>query len=108
VECFKSRFGEEFTLTLRPDLSASGDFAVTSSPQADAEQADIDRLADAIRQNPGQPKEKLIAASGVPQRQARVLIERFDGRLWRSEHGARKSILYFPIRESAEADDDVG
>ena len=96
MECFKSRFGEEFTLTLRPDLSASGDFAVTSSPQADAEQADIDRLADAIRQNPGQPKENIIIASGVPQRRARVLIERFNGQLWFSRQGAHNARLFFP------------
>ncbi len=96
VECFKSRFGEEFTLTLRPDLSASGDFAVTSSPQADAEQADVDRLADAIRQNPGQPREKIIIASGVPQRRARVLIERFNGQLWFSRQGAHNARLFFP------------
>lgn len=95
-ECFKNRFAEEFTLTLRPDLSASGDFAVTSSPQADAEQADIDRLADAIRRYPGQPKEKVVAASGMPQRRGRALLERFDGKLWRSEVGPRHSIRYFP------------
>ena len=106
VECFKSRFGEEFTftLTLRPDLSASGDFVVTSSPQADAEQANIDRLADTIRSHPGQPKERIIAASGVAQRRGRVLLERFDGDLWRTETGPRHAILYFPVEREPGAD----
>jgi AAA domain len=96
VECFKSRFAEEFTLTLRPDLSASGDFAVTSSPQADAEQADIDRLAEVISQNPGQPRDKIIRDSGVPQHRARTIIERFTGKLWFWQQGAHNAKLFFP------------
>ncbi len=97
VECFKSRFAEEFTLTLRPDLSASGDFAVSSSPQADAEQADIDRLADAIRRHPGQPKRFVIEASGVRRGRARALLERFDGQRWRSQPGANNATWFFPV-----------
>lgn len=30
--CFKNRLAQEFSLTLRPDLEASGDFVVTDSP----------------------------------------------------------------------------
>lgn len=106
-ECFKNRFAEEFTLTLRPDLAASGDFIVSGSADGNSEQDDVDRLAEVIRRNPGQPKEKVIAASRVPQRLARVLIERFDGQLWRSEQGARRSILYFPVSDASEPDDGV-
>jgi hypothetical protein len=96
-ECFKNRFGEEFTLTLRPDLGASGDFIVTGSPDANTDEADAARLAEVIRNNPGLPKEKLISISGVAQRRGRLLIERFNGELWRFERGPRHAILCFPI-----------
>ena len=104
VECFKSRFGEEFTLTLRPDLSASGDFVVTSSPQADAEQADIDRLADTIRRHPGQPKRFIVETSGLPRARARALLERLDGQFWRAQSGPSNATLFFP-KEPAVRDE---
>ena len=34
LECFKSRFAEEFSLTLRPELTGEGDFVVSDSPEA--------------------------------------------------------------------------
>jgi len=110
VECFKSRFAEEFSLTLRPELtgppgrrlvepggSVVGDFVVTNAPEIDAERSDVERLADAIRRHPGLPKERVVKASGVALGRARSLLERYDGQLWRSEPGPRRAILYFTI-----------
>ncbi len=96
LECFKSRFAEEFSLTLRPELTGVGDFVVTGSPEASSEQSDIEKLAEAIRRNPGQPKERVIETSAVRRARARALLERFDGEFWRSEPGPRHAILYFP------------
>lgn len=104
VECFKSRFAEEFSLTLRPELSGVGDFVVTDAPEIDAERSDVERLADAIRRSPGQPKERVIEAAGVPQRRARALLERFNGQLWQAQPGPRHAILYFPAEGDQEAD----
>ena len=65
LECFKSRFVEEFSMTLRPELAGEGDFVVTDAPEVATEQSDVEKLAEAIRRNPGQSKERLIQASGV-------------------------------------------
>ncbi len=96
LECFKSRFAEEFSLTLRPELSGVGDFVVTDSPEAATEQTDVEKLAEAIRSNPGQSKQSIIEASGVAQARARVLLDRFEGQFWRTERGLRKTKLLFP------------
>ena len=74
-----------------------GDFVVTDSPEASSEQSDVEKLAEAIRRNPGQPKERVIEASGLPQRRARALLERFDEQLWQAKSGPRHAILYFPV-----------
>ena len=78
-----------------------GEFVVTGSPEASCEQSDIEKLAEAIRRNPGQSKQSIIEASGVAQGRARTLLDRFDGRFWRTERGQRKTKLLFP------ADDPV-
>jgi hypothetical protein len=110
LECFKSRYAEEFSLTLRPELSGppgrrlvepggwggSGDFVVTGSPEAASERDDVERLAEAIRLNPGQSKECVIESARVPQRRGRALLARHNGRLWRSEHGRHNAIRFFP------------
>ena len=111
LECFKSRYAEEFSLTLRPELSgrpgrrllepggsvSMGDFVVTDSPEASSEQTDVEKIAEAIRSNPGQPKERVIQAAGVRHSRARALLESFDGQLWRSEPGPHNARLFFPI-----------
>ncbi|HEY6903144.1 MAG TPA: AAA family ATPase [Candidatus Acidoferrales bacterium] len=97
LECFKSRFAEEFALTLRPELGGSGDFVVTDSPGAFAEQTDIEKLAEAIRRTPGQPKERVIQATGMRHSRARALLEYFEGQLWRSEPGPHNARLFFPV-----------
>jgi hypothetical protein len=96
LECFKSRFAEEFSLTLQPELSGVGDFVVTDSPEASTEQSDIEKLAAAIRRNPGQPKERVIEASGVRRSRARALLERLDGQFWQSKRGLNNAMLYYP------------
>ncbi len=47
---------------------------VTGSPEASSEQSDIEKLAEAIRRNPGQPKERVIEASAVRRNRARALL----------------------------------
>jgi hypothetical protein len=102
LECFKSRYAEEFSLTLRPDLGRSGDFVVTDSPEADSKQSDVEKLAEAIRHTPGQSKERVIEASGVAQRRGRVLLERFDGQLWNSRAARHNAMLFFPAESQPE------
>ncbi len=75
LECFKSRYAEEFSLTLRPELGSSGDFVVTDSPEASTEQTDVEKLAEAIRRTPGQPKQSIVEASGVAHGRASALLD---------------------------------
>ncbi len=117
LECFKSRFAEEFSLTLRPELSGPpgrrlvepggsngvGDFVVTGSPEASTEQSDVEKLAAAIRRNPGQSKERVIEASGVRRSRGRALLEQFDRQLWQVKHGPGKSRRFFPVGVSPTA-----
>ena len=65
LKCFKSRFLEEFSITLRPDLSDTGDFTVTDAPDVTTERLCAEMLTQAIRTNPGQTQNDLINASGV-------------------------------------------
>jgi hypothetical protein len=103
LECFKSRFTEEFSLTVRPELGGTGDFVVTDSAEAATEQTDIEKLAEAIRRNPGQPKERVIQASGVRRGRGRTLLEEFEGQLWQVKHGPGKSRRFFPVGVSPMA-----
>jgi hypothetical protein len=97
LECFKSRFLEEFSITLRPDLTGAGDFVVTEAPEATAERDYAEKLAQTIRANPGQTQGDVVSESGVPKGRARAMLEQFDGQLWRSEKGAHNAKRFFPL-----------
>jgi hypothetical protein len=107
LECFKSRFGEEFSLTLRPDLGGSGSFAVVEAPNVAAERGDAEKLAEVIRSKPGQVQGDVIAASGVPKGRARALLRKFAGKLWRFESGAHNAKRLFPVEASATVEIEV-
>jgi hypothetical protein len=107
LECFKSRFLEEFSITLRPDLSGTGEFIVTEAPDAAAERGDVERIAHAIRTNPGQTQGELLAASGIAQGRTRALLERFSGVLWRSEPGAHNAKRFFSLEMPAAVEIEV-
>lgn len=97
LECFKSRFLEEFSITLRPDLGGVGDFVVTEAPEATAVRDDAEKLAQTIRAKPGLTQSDVLAASGVPKGRARAMLEQFDGVHWRLEKGAHNAKRFFPL-----------
>ena len=101
LECFKSRFVEEFSMTLRPDLSGAGDFTVTEAPEATADRNDAEKLAQAIRAKPGLTQGDVITASGVPKGRARAMLQKFDGQLWHTEPGAHNAKRFFPLETPA-------
>ncbi len=105
--CFKSRFIEEFSMTLRPDLTGAGDFAVTEAPETATARNDAERLAQAIRANPGQTQSQLLGASGIPTGRARAMLAQFDGELWRSERGPHNAKLFFPLEVPATVEIEV-
>jgi hypothetical protein len=107
LECFKSRFVEEFSLTLRPDLAGAGDFVVTEAPDATVAREDAEKLAQTIRTKPGQTQSEVVAASSVPKGRARALLERFDGQRWRSERSAHNAKRFFPLEIPATVEIEV-
>jgi hypothetical protein len=107
LECFKSRFTEEFSITLRPDLAGAGDFVVTEAPEATATQEDIEKLAHTILTKPGQTKGEVVAGTHVPKGRARAILEQFDGQRWRSETGAHNARRFFPLETPATVEIEV-
>jgi len=107
LECFKSRFVEEFSITLRPDLADAGDFIVTEGPNVTVERGHAEKLAEVIRAKPGQVQGDVIAASGVPKGRARALLGKFAGKLWRLEPGAHNAKRFFPIEAPARVEIEV-
>ena len=107
LECFKSRFLEEFSITLRPDLSGTGDFVVTEAPETATARDEAEKLAEAIRTKPGRTQGDVVAASSVPKGRARAMLEHFDGQLWRSEKGAHNAKRFFPLETPATVEIEV-
>ena len=107
LECFKTRFSQEFSMTLRPELSDSGDFAVTEAPQVTAGRAVAEKLAEMIRSKSGQTQSELLLASGLPKGKARAALEEFDGQLWRSERGAHNAKRFFPLENPTPVEIEV-
>jgi predicted ATP-dependent serine protease len=97
LECFKSRFVEEFSLTLRPDLAGTGDFVVTESPEFASRTVESERIAQYISANPGQNQSQILAALDIPHGKGRAMLAEFEGRLWRTEPGAHNAKLFSPV-----------
>ena len=105
--CFKSRFIEEFSITLRPDLTGAGEFAVTEAPETATARNEAEQLVQAIRTNPGWTQSQLLGASGIPTGRARAMLARFDGELWRSQRGPHNAKLFFPLEVPATVEIEV-
>jgi|SRR6516164_124039 hypothetical protein len=65
---------------------------------------DEERLAQVIRDKPGQTQADVVAASGIPKGRARSALQQGEGRLWRSDRGAHNAVRFFPmdVREIVE------
>lgn len=97
LQCFKSRYVEEFTLTLRPDLAGTGEFVITDGPTVAPQKSAVERLAEAIRENPGQSQDALISSCHIGYRIGAETLRVFDGKQWRSKRGERNSRRFFPL-----------
>jgi len=105
--CFKSRFVEEFSVSLRPDLAGVGEFVVTDAPAASAAHDAAERLAQAIRNRPGQTQRELLAVCGLPNGKARATLAQGDGQLWRSQTGPHNAKLFFPLETAGTVEIEV-
>ncbi len=103
LECFKNRFGKEFSLSVRPDLEESGEFIVVEAPAATQERQDVERLQEFISANSGKKQHEVVAGCGLPKGRARALLLRHEGREWRVEPGEHNAKPYYPLGRQAQA-----
>jgi predicted ATP-dependent serine protease len=97
LDCFKSRYFEELKITLRPDLSETGDFAAVESPDDTSLSAEISLLEEFIRANVGTMQGEIVSRAGLPKAKTRSLLTRFEGQRWRIERGLHNAKRYYPI-----------
>jgi len=102
LDCFKSRFSEEFSMTLRPQLHDRGDFAVTDRADAAPGPTIAEQLWAAIQSKPGQSQSALMATTGLPEHRMIATLDDLDGKLWRSARGPRGAKCYFPMDSPAQ------
>lgn len=98
--CFKNRLAPEFALTLRPAIETQQGFVVTDSPAASRHADEVARLRELIAAHPGQTQGELFEQCGLPEKRATELLRRHEGDAWESRRGKRKTLRYFPLRES--------
>ena len=101
LECFKSRYGEEISLTIRPELSDRGEFTVTDAPEVSEERLDVAKLRATIEAEPGIAQEELVKRSTIAKGRARQILHRGIGTSWRVEPGGRNAKQFFPLAPQA-------
>ena len=102
LTCFKNRFGQEFSLALRPDMDESGDFIVTEAPAIARAREEEARLVEIIRSEPGLTQSELVSRSGLPQKRTLSILRQNEGKLWRTDPGKHNARCYYPLPESVE------
>jgi len=101
VRVIKSRFTQEFSLSLRPDFDESGDFVVTEAPSVAREREEVDRLRQIIASEPGLAQQQITEKCGLAKGRARRLLLRYQGKWWRVEPGEHNSKHYYALEGQA-------
>jgi hypothetical protein len=96
LRTIKNRFAVETTVRVQPNFER-GAFPVVGAPQLDCD-TEVDQLAHLIRSSPGLTQNHVIKQCGFQRRRAIDLLHQHDGRQWRTQDGANRSLLYFPIQ----------
>jgi AAA domain-containing protein len=96
LQCFKSRFASEFSITLRPELESNGDFALADPPAVSREGSDVEALRRLISTEPGLSQREVVRRAGLPQSRGIELLRREEGRAWRTKRGSHGAIRYYP------------
>jgi hypothetical protein len=113
LDCFKSRFSEEFSMTVRPELRDRGDFVVTETkdsvvnPEIDPGPTVAEVLWEAIRARPGQTQSELLVGSGLSKGKVLPVLEDLDGKMWRSERIKNNARLFFPLNRLNQSEFDL-
>jgi hypothetical protein len=96
LQCFKSRFAAEFSVTLRPELETAGGFALADPPAASRETADVETLRRLIATRPGLSQREVLKQAGLPFHRALSLLRNGEGHGWHSQAGKRGVLQYYP------------
>lgn len=105
LQCFKSRFAAEFSVTLRPELETAGGFALADPPAVSREADDVEVLRRTIATQPGLSQREVVKRAGLALHRGLDLLGRGESRLWRVERGAKGIMRYYPISSSDQEAD---
>jgi AAA domain/DnaB-like helicase N terminal domain len=96
LRTIKNRFAAETTVEIHADFAA-GTFSLSDTPGPES-MAEVDRLADIIRDSPGLSQNEVVKRVGMKRERAIELLRRNEGCLWRTQQGANRSKCYYPIQ----------
>jgi hypothetical protein len=102
-QCFKNRFGEEPTITVKSLLEDGGGFEVTQDQALQREQEEEQMLWKIIEGQPGVNQSEIVEMGVLPVNKTRSTLKRGEGRLWQTELGPRGSLHYVPIRHDSSS-----
>jgi hypothetical protein len=94
IECFKTRFTDEFELSLLPELAEKQDFVVVDSTEAERERVDVDKLAALMEERPKINQSDILAEKLMPVKRCLALLQKYVGSRWTVEPGPRNSRQY--------------
>jgi DnaB helicase-like protein/AAA domain-containing protein len=97
IQCFKNRFGEEPTITVKPQPGNGEAFEVTQDQALRREHEAGQMLRKIIEGQPGVNQGEIVRMSGLPAHKARSILKRGEGTLWRADQGPRGRLDYHPL-----------
>jgi hypothetical protein len=97
IQCFKNRFGEEPTITVKPQLDNGKPFEVTQDQALRQKHEAEQTLLTIIKGQPGVIQGEIVKMGGLPFQKARLILKRGEGALWRTEQGPRGRLEYYPL-----------
>jgi len=105
VQCFKNRFGEEITVTIKPKLDDGGTFEVTLDPAIQRDQEYEGVVLKIVQGQPGISQSQVVATAGLATHKVRAILKRGAGRMWRTEQGPRGRLAYYPVTSNSSFSD---
>lgn len=97
IQCFKNRFGEEPTITVKPQLENSEAFEVTQDRALRREHEAEETIHKIIEGQPGMNQTQIVQLGCLPLHRTRTILKRGDGTRWCTKQGQRGQLQYFPI-----------
>jgi hypothetical protein len=97
VQCFKNRFGQETTITVKAQVGDDDAFTVVEDQSLLLHQASEQKLLGILRAQPGISQTELVELAGMPFHKTRQVLQSGLGRLWRVENGDRGRLSHFSI-----------